>query len=301
MIQSPATYIDSPQLEESFSYVQSLAKGGFTFGPNDTAREKTIVIAMWFFSIITCGLLPSVAFLVCWVKDVVDMLKPPPGSNLPPPEPLKEDEDALLALENLQELPADEEALTENPTVQLANEIPPPKRRIPNLLAGVAKFMPDIRTLLHILANGGPLDLNGLQKSESAPLDSVAGRLEEVEPFQLFTAILSEKAMVDNLDKMAKRPNIVVYIPFVTNVNLNLLEKFCKDIQEQRENMGEEIWQERIAGFEAFCNIEAGVFASLDTRTFIRTVIERRDELHQAISERKAAALARASTTSQNL
>jgi hypothetical protein len=262
---------------ETFSYTAAFISGGYTISHNSSAREKTVVVAIWIFSIISCGLFPATAFVACWIKDLVDTLCNYLNSNEPFDENYLDDLVAISQGSNkINNEQSDNNPLNnQKKTLTLTNSS---STTSISLCKIDNHLMLDLHKAMNILGNGNIFHLKMLQNSKKAKI------LENLETFDLFRAIFSNQNIVINLGKMAERKTIS--IPGIAK--MNLLQIFIENIHNARTKMGEAEWQKKIKKFEAFCGINENDFAKLNTEDFVKNAIKRRDELHKNIQNKNA-------------
>jgi hypothetical protein len=148
---------------------------------------------------------------------------------------------------------------------------------------------------MNTLANGSAMSLSGLTGS-----GSVEERLQALSPFQILAAILSEEAMIQNIAKVVTRPTMDLsmvswFLPTGTPTQLNLFSKFCDDIDAKRAQIDPQEWSRQVSDFEALCGLEQGSLnGAQDAREMFRTLLPQKENLHQVIMDKKAAAVAAA-------
>lgn len=306
-----------PIIEEDFSYVEAFATGGYSYAPDDPLTEKIRVIATWFFSIITCGLFPAVAFFACFLRDLLDALAPPQalkGLNDSP----EEDAAALANMDAIFDTSSDESEEEITPSPKGDHPVTTTSLRIENLIATRREDSPnslgeEFTEIVHEDLLLEEADIQPVRQKPKAPdffvgldpfmptirvimetlaikpgsqvagLATVKGKVEPLPPLTYLTAILSERELVDHFGALQRRTSVKVIL-----LTLNLFAKFHEGIDAKRQAMGESMWQKQIAGFEKFCDVEPGTFSKYkNTEDFINKVIEMREQLHRTILERK--------------
>lgn len=236
-----------------FSYVSSLATGGYTYSREAPLSEKIRVIAMWFFSIITLGVFPAIAFAISAILDHQSK------------SVLDKEIDQFFKSTTGTDTEEDRELMWLNTIAK-------------NDRALIREFMSELSGVYENRENISHLTTPELMQQIRDDEDYA---FRDLSPFQILTAILIEEPMLEKL-ALANSGRIEIS----NGCWASPLDILTLKISEKRENMGEESWQAELADFEILCNVDKGTFAQYtNTHELIHEIIMMSDNIHSHLQE----------------